>query len=172
MTPTIRDNRRRPAPLAGGESGLALAAAMFALAVIGALVASSFFAGRLEQQSGQNVFFAGQAREAAEAGLAEAMVELDVAALEKLPPGGAPLDLGTATVGEHVTVHSQVARLTTRLLLIRAQGTRHNAAGAALATRALGLLVQLAPPGAASTTETGDGPKVTRLAERSWVRLY
>ena len=65
------------------ERGIALLIAVFALGVIGALVGGIFFAGRLEQQSGQNAFFAVQAGEAAEAGLSEAMATLDPAALER-----------------------------------------------------------------------------------------
>ena len=55
------------------ERGIALAVAVFALVVIGALVAGTFFAGRLEQQTGQNTMFATQAGEAAEAGLSDAI---------------------------------------------------------------------------------------------------
>ena len=40
------------------ERGIALAVAVFALVVIGALVAGAFFAGRLEQQTGQNSMLA------------------------------------------------------------------------------------------------------------------
>ena len=116
---------------------MALLGAMFALAVIGALVAGSFFAGRLEQQSGQNVLFAVQAREAAESGLAAAV--LDPAALDSLPAGGLPLDLGVAPVGEAATVHTTVSRLTGNVFLLRARGLRHDAAGGPLATRTLGL---------------------------------
>ena len=55
------------------ERGVALAVAVFALVVIGALVAGIFFAGRVEQQSGRNTFYAAQAAEAADAGLGEAI---------------------------------------------------------------------------------------------------
>ena len=146
----------------GNEGGVALAAVVFALAVIGALVASLFFAGRLEQQSGHNVFFAAQAREAADAGLVQALSALDAAALESLVPGGVPLALGTVAVAERITVQSQVSRLTGNLYLLRAQGTRHDAAGVALAVKSLGLLVQLA----------GTPLEPARLAERAWMRLY
>jgi len=165
-------SRHRRLPHVQGESGVALVAAVFALTLIGALVASSFFAGRLEQQSGQNVLFSGQAREAAEAGLAEAMATVNAALLEDLPVGGVPLDLGTVAVGEEVTVHSKIARLTSRLFLIRAQGTRHDASGAALATRTLGMLVQLVASGAPPQAEAEDQMGVSRLAERGWVGLY
>ncbi len=153
------------------ERGVALAAAVFALAIIGALVASSFFAGRLEQQSGQSAFFAAQAREAAEAGLVESMAVTPAETLASLPVGGAPLDLGTTLIGDGVTVHSQVTRLTSRLFLIRANGQRRNAEGPALATRSLGMLVQLgAVP--ATPEDSGSSATATRLAERAWVHLY
>ena len=43
------------------ERGIALAVAIFALVVIGALVAGTFFVGRVEHQSGQNTVYAAQA---------------------------------------------------------------------------------------------------------------
>ena len=144
---------------------------MFALAVIGALVAGSFFAGRLEQQSGQNVFFAAQAREAAEAGLARALAEADAAALDALPTGGTELDLGVAPVGNAVTVRTSAMRLTSRLFLLRAEGTRHNAIGGALATRTLGLLVEVPAPIEAPPPEAGESGSVTRLSQRAWLRV-
>ena len=42
------------------ERGIALAVAIFALVVIGALVAGAFYAGRIEQQTGRNTFTAAQ----------------------------------------------------------------------------------------------------------------
>ncbi len=146
---------------------MALLGAVFALAVIGALVAGSFFVGRLEQQSGQNVFFAAQAREAAESGLAGAV--LDAAALESLPAGGPPLDLGVAAVGETATVHTTVSRLTGKMFLIRARGLRHDAAGGSLATRTLGLFLRLEAAG--SDPAVAPVPRVIRVAERAWVEL-
>ena len=145
---------------------MALLGAMFALAVIGALVAGSFFAGRLEQQSGQNMFFATQAREAAESGLAAAV--LDAAALESLQAGGPPLDLGVAAVGETATVHTTVSRLTGRLFLLRARGLRLDAAGGSLATRTLGLFLRL---DAGESDTAAAPPQVIRVAERAWVEL-
>jgi hypothetical protein len=163
-----------PAPRAVSpreEAGFALATAMFALAVIGALVAGSFLPARLEQQSGHNVTYASQAREAAEAGLAESVAALEAPVLELLVAGGAALDLGTTRVGEMGTVHTSVARLTSRLFLVRSHGMRHDASGAALATRTLGLFVRLEPT-AGSIPEVSPPPTVIPLAERSWLRLY
>ncbi len=150
------------------RSGMALLGAMFALAVIGALVAGSFFVGRLEQQSGQNLFFAAQAREAAESGLAGAV--LDAGALQSLPAGGPPLDFGVARVGEATTVHTTVSRLTGKVFLLRAHGLRHDAAGGSLATRTLGLFLRL-DAGESDTTGTAPLPQVIRVAERAWVEI-
>ena len=164
-------SKRRWTGLPGlnNERGVALVAAMFALAIIGALVASSFFAGRLEQQSGQSTFFAAQAREAAEAALTESVAELEAETLEGLSVGGAPLDLGTFVIGDGVTARSQIRRLTSRVFLIRADGQRHSPEDSALAGRSLGLLVQvLAHPAA----EPGSSGSVTPLSERGWVHLY
>jgi hypothetical protein len=158
----------RPTVDRKGERGFALAVAVFALAIIAALVASIFFAGRLEQQSGRSSVYAGQAREAAEAGLAEALGSIPSATLEVLPLG-ASLDLGTASVVGGVITRTQVTRLTSRLFLIRAQGERQSTEGAALATRSLGLLVQVEAAAAAPAGEPGG---LVRVAERGWVQLY
>ena len=48
------------------ERGIALVVAVFALVVIGALVAGTVFVGRLELQSSQSAVFAAEAQEAAE----------------------------------------------------------------------------------------------------------
>lgn len=152
------------------EAGFALAFAMFTLVLIGALVAGAFLPGRLEQQSGSNVIYASQAEQAAEAGLAEALAVLEASALEPLVAGDVALDLGTIVPGDMLTAHTTVARLNSRLFLIRTEGARRDVSGRALATRHFGLLVRLASvPG--STPEDGALPGVTPLAERSRVRL-
>ena len=88
----------RPAePMVRNERGMALALALFALVVIGGIVASNFFAGMLEQQSGRNVLFVAQAAEAAEGELWEAMSNSPVSALRALQVGGSPLDLGVSS---------------------------------------------------------------------------
>jgi hypothetical protein len=148
------------------ERGIALALALFALTVIAALVGSSFFAGRLEQQSGRNTIFAAQAREAAEAGLTEARAGVDAGTLAALAAGQA-LGLETLTLGNGVSVSRDVARLTSSLFLIRARGTRLSPAGMVLATRSLGAVVHLVP------APTGGVPQAElRLAERGWLQLY
>jgi hypothetical protein len=138
---------------------------MFALVVIGAIVAGNFFAGRLEQRSAQNMFFAGQAAEAAETGLSDAIVTTPAATLEALAVGGPPLDLGAIIPGSGVTASRQVSRLTGNLFLFRALGTRQDAAEAPLATRAIGLIVTL-------VTDTLGRSAAVPLAERAWVQLH
>ena len=150
------------------ERGIALAFAVFALAVIGALVGSAFFAGRLEQQSGQNTLFAVQAGEVAEAGLSDAMATVAASTLEGLPVGGAPHDLGTLTLAGGVSASRQVVRLTGNLFLIRVRGVRHSAAGTTLAVRSLGLLVRLG----AAADSAADSGRVARLDQRGWIQLY
>jgi type II secretory pathway component PulK len=151
------------------ERGVALVAAVFALAIIGALIASSFFAGWLEQQSGQSTFFAAQAREAAEAGIAESVAGVTAETLEGLAVGAAPLELANTLIGNGVMARSQVTRLTSHIFLIRATGQRHSPDGTVLATRTLGVLIQLmAPP----TAEPGSSSAVTPLAQRGWIHLY
>lgn len=150
------------------ERGIALALAVFALAVIGALVAGIFFAGRLEQQSGQNALFAAQAGEVAEAGLTEAIASVAPATLEGLPVGGTPLDIGTLTLDGGASASRQVTRLTGSLFLVRSQGVRQGAEGATLAARSVGLLVQLR----AGVDSGPDSGRVGRLGERGWVQLY
>ena len=128
------------------ERGMALAVALFALVVIGMLVAGTFFSGRLEQQSGQNTFFVGQATEAAEGGISDAIGTITPASLMALQVGGAASDLGMVSLGSRVDASRQLSRLTSSLFLIRSLGTRRNAAGTALATRSAGSLVRLVTP--------------------------
>jgi hypothetical protein len=155
-------------PRPNDERGIALAIAVFALAVIGALVGSIFFAGRLEQQSGQNTLFAAQAGEVAEAGLNDVIATIAAATLDGLPIGGAPLDLGTVTLRDGVSARRQVTRLTGNLFLIRARGVRQDAGGTPLAVRSLGSLVRLGP----AADSPADSGRVARLVQRGWVQLY
>jgi hypothetical protein len=144
---------------------MALAMALFALVVIGALVAATFFVGRLEQQSGENAFYAFQAAEAAEAAVSNAIGSLTEPTLQSLPVG-ATLPLPDAALGGRVLGTSVVLRLTGSLFLIRATGHRSDAAGNELATRTLGSLVRLVPDSISGIVV------VRRISERSWVQLY
>jgi hypothetical protein len=145
--------------------GIALAVALFALVVIAALVSGSFFAGRLEQQSGRNTIYGAQALEAAETGLGDVLTTIDVAAVQALTAGGAPLELGIVRLGTALSATRQITRLTTGVYLIRSTGTRTDADNGILATRTVALLVQLALAG--ESTPGGLVP----LRERAWIQL-
>jgi hypothetical protein len=147
-----------------GERGIALAIALFALVVIAALVSGSFFAGRLEQQSGQNLMFAAQALEAAETGLSDVLSSEVPAEIEALPMGIA-LDLGPLSPAPGVTAARNIVRLTGTFFFIRSTGTRRDAGGAALASRSIGLLVRVAP------ASGGEPSRFAPLVERAWVQL-
>jgi hypothetical protein len=145
---------------------MALVLAMFALVVLGAIVAGTFFAGRLEQQSGENTLYATQAQEAAEAGLTDALVTLAPAGMSSLVPAGAPLLLPPMSVGTGVSVERQISRLSGNLFLLTARATRHDAGGGPLANRAAGLLVHLLPDSASGVSV------VAPLRDRPWLQLY
>jgi hypothetical protein len=128
------------------ERGMALAITLFALMIIGTLVAGTLFSGRLEQQSGSNTLYAGQAAEAAEAGISDAIGTATATSLLSLGVGALPRDLGTVSLGGGVDVSRQLSRLTSSVFLIRSTGTRRNAAGTPISTRSAGTLVRLVTP--------------------------
>jgi hypothetical protein len=124
------------------ERGIALAVAIFALVVIGALVAGTFYAGRLENRTGQNTVYAGQAAEAADAALSNAMATGTAAVFDPIAMG-ATVDLGTFNLSDRVTGTAQVTRLTQSLFLVQALGRSNDAAGNPLATRTVGAITRL-----------------------------
>jgi hypothetical protein len=126
------------------ERGIALAVAVFALVVIGALVAGTFFVGRLEQQTGQNTFYVAQAAEAAQAGIERALVEAKGATYDAMVAGANPTPLSSLVLTGNLTATRTVQRLTNSLWIIRAVGSRANAGyGGVQATRKLASLVRL-----------------------------
>jgi hypothetical protein len=127
-------------PRLSDERGIALAVAVFALVVIGALVAGIFFAGRLEQKSGQSSVYLAQASEAAETGLADVVVP-DWAYSGQIV--GETTTLSEVSLGGNVFVRPSVTRLNPELFLVRAVGERRDAGGNVLASRVVGSLVRL-----------------------------
>jgi hypothetical protein len=132
------------------ERGIALAVAVFALVVIGALVAGTFFAGQLEQQTGQNTMYAMQANEVAEAGLTDAVANETAESMGALAVAPADSkDMGAFSFGAGVTnvrASRKITRLTDELFLIKSVGIRTDGSGATLATRSLGQLIRLVQP--------------------------
>jgi len=151
-------------PCRSGERGVALGAAVFALAVMGGLVAGNFMTGWLEHQSGRNTLFAVQAAEAAEAELWEAAAAAPRGALAALVPGGAGHQLEAVSFNG-VMVQREIVRLTERLFLIRVRASRTDAGGTPLAIRSLGLLVKFAADSASAVA-------LVPVAQRPWVQLY
>jgi hypothetical protein len=154
------------APRLEDRRGIALPVVIFALVIMAALVAGSFLAGRLEQQSGRNTLFAGQAAEAAEAGLVEALGAIPASSLVALPEGGVPLNLDPMSFAAGFRVERQVSRLTSTLFLVRSLAARLDASGGELAVRTVGLLLRLVPD------SLGGSLTITPLGQRSWVQLH
>ncbi len=125
------------------ERGMALAIAIFALVVIGALVAGVFYAGNLEQRIGRSSLYAAEAAQAAEAGSAAILADWDQYNLNNMAVGADPVLIGIDKKGRHVTSSRSVRRLNSELFLLSTLGTRTDAAGIALARRTVGTLARL-----------------------------
>jgi hypothetical protein len=134
------------------ERGVALVITVFALVVIGALVAGAFFVGRVEQLTGYNTIWATQAGEAAEAGLAHAMGNVDNEVYNALPvwSPGAPneLALGQQNVAgmPGMVFTDTIRRMNATLFQVRSTGQRRTAGGAVLGSQSLVQFVRLGKP--------------------------
>jgi hypothetical protein len=146
--------------------GFALLLAMIILVVLGAIVGGTFFAGWLEQQSGENTLFAAQAAAGADGGLDDALSTIAPTSLVALPSAGAPLLLDSLTLEPQVSVYRQISRLQGNLFLLTARAARRDAGGRVLARRAEGILVHL-------LADSVTGIQTLRpLQHRAWVQLY
>ena len=132
-------------PKLSDERGIALAVAVLALVVIGALVAGTFFAGRLEQRGGQNTVYSAQAFEAAEAGVIATITGWDPN-VHGAGAVGADVALPLTSLGGQASYTPTVTKLNSSLFLIRSRGERATPGGNILARRLLGSLVRLKIP--------------------------
>jgi hypothetical protein len=123
------------------ERGMALAVAIFALIVIGALVAGAFFAGHLEQRTGRNTLYAAQAADAAEIGVSKVLSDWDQFNLNNLAVG-VPTSIGTTTTGR-IRYTQDVRRLNNDLFLVQSLGSRLDASGNTLAKRSVAMVSRL-----------------------------
>jgi hypothetical protein len=132
-------------PRLSDERGIALAIAVFALVIIGALVAGTFYAARLEQRTGQNGMYAQQAFEAAEAGMA-AVMETNAWDNEiyQSYAVNVPQTLTTVTSGS-MRYTPIVTHLNDYIYLVEARGERVDAGGRILARRLLGTIGRIDP---------------------------
>jgi hypothetical protein len=136
---------------------MALALAIFALVVVGALVAGAFLAGHLEQRTGRSSLYAEQAADAAEAGAAELLASWDAPTLNVLAPGSVAAFPATPLAGR-ASYRSTVTRLNEQLFLVQSHGTRVDASGGTLARRTVGLVARLA--------SLGEGPEAALTTGR------
>ena len=124
------------------QRGIALPTAIFALVVIGALVAGIFFTARIEVRSGENTMSEARATEAAQAGLMMGYpVVLSTATTNNLSNGRtvgiARTQIGTT--GSYYT--DSVTQLNRFMFLLRSYGT-YEVNGDTIAARTLAMLVK------------------------------
>lgn len=134
-------------PTRTSERGMALALAIFALVVVGALVAGAFLAGHLEQRTGRATLYAAQAADAAEAGAVETLADWGALGLNSMA-SGSTVTLAPVAFAGRSGYQPTVSRLNDQLFLIRSLGIRSNAAGGILARRGVALVARLASLGA------------------------
>ena len=131
-----------------GERGFALAAAIFALVVISALVTGVFFSARQELRLGLNSVTYGRALNAAEAGLNSAAANWSMGTWNSLNEGDSATISGTMPGGTG-SYTGTVRRLNTQLFLIRSTGTDNTSSSQrTLATVARLMLIQMSIEGA------------------------
>jgi hypothetical protein len=119
--------------------GIALPLAVFALVVVGALVAGAFFVGRQEQAVGRSSVKLQQAFAAAEAGAQHTVADWAADRYNGLVTGDSAEFSGT--VGSAGWYRGTVRRLNRELFLVRSEGFSRDSA----ARQHVGLLVRLRP---------------------------
>jgi len=138
------------------ERGMALAVAIFALVVVGALVAGAFFAGTQEQRVGENQRRVQSSFGVAEAGAQERVLSWDPGLMNKRAlycpcPGGDSVEIPNApTLGGSGSYGGWSYKLGPNLFLIDVTGRdRASAAGAIAggggARQRIGLITRIAP---------------------------
>src|SRR5512138_3075666 len=126
------------------ERGMALAVAIFALVVIGALVAGAFYASTLEQRTGRNSIYAAQAAQAAETGPMTVLANWNQYVNNNMANGTTAL-LGASTLPNHPELSYSVSatRLNSQIFLVTSLGTRTDGAGNELARDSVATLARL-----------------------------
>ena len=133
-----------PASSRSDERGIALILAVFALVVIGALIAAVFFTAQLEERSGTNTLSSLQAAEAAQAGIEYATANWSRTWVQQgigNTTGIAWTELGTTPgyFGDSIT------QLNDQLVLVRGFGQARNSAGVVQASRTIAMLFKVGP---------------------------
>jgi hypothetical protein len=150
----------RHAPDLRNERGIALALAVFALVIIGALVAGTVFAGRLEMKGGSNSIYASQAFDAADAGLASTIGAWSSTYNSMKTGDSLAITETQLGAGTNVYTRGEIVKINSTTYLIRSTGERRlSSAGAVLARRQLATLAKLfvtSVPIRAALTARGD----------------
>ena len=141
--------------------GMALPLALFALVLIGGLVAVGFAVAQLEQRVGRNTLYAVQAGAAAETGALWVVADWDGQGLAALAPGEGRT-LPSLELPGGSSYEASVRRLNDALFAIAVVGTRHDADGGTLAQRDVGLTLRRADSALAGALP------VMPLAHRAW----
>ena len=132
-------------PRLSDERGIALVMAVFAIVVIGALVAGTFYAGRLEQRTGLNSMSGAQSFEAAEAGLADVLDNWDPS-IYNVMAAGDTMTLPSVSMGGNTGYVNRVTRLNDNLFQIMSAGAKADAGGNIMAQRVVGTFARLFLP--------------------------
>ena len=132
-------------PKLSDERGIALVMAVFAIVVIGALVAGTFYAGRLEQRTGLNAMSGAQSFEAAEAGLVDVLDNWDPTVYNAMATGDT-VTLASVSMGGHSGYVRRVTRLNDNLFQIVSAGAKTDAGGNVMAQRVVGTFARLILP--------------------------
>jgi hypothetical protein len=148
------------------ERGMALPLALYALVVIGGLVAAGFFVALVEQQSGRNLLFATEVAGVAEGDAWLALSELAPAAARAVPLGSTVASPGTFTAGPGLVLLRQLTRLADNLYLLQSRATREDGAGGQLASRAVGILAAVA------ADSISGAERLVPISRRAWLQLY
>ena len=148
-----------PSEQPSGERGVALVVAIIALAVIGAIVAGTFFVGSLEQKTAANAVDVAQAYQAAEAGIVRTVAEWNPA-YNALAVDGS-LATGPDSIARGVSANVTISRLNRNLFLVRSVGTRR---GATQTLASVLRLLTVDPSVSAALTTTGDVALIGNVA--------
>lgn len=141
------------------ERGMALALALIAIVVIGALVGGAFAAGRLEIGGGRASIYGTKAEQQAEMAITEVMINWDTRWNNEVPTPPAVVYTSPTVTSGSFRRSSTVTRLGGNLLEVRGFGETLDPQGNVLGTRQLVRLVRLTHPAIsilAAVTATGN----------------
>ena len=156
---------RRASP--AGERGMALAVALFALVILGALVSVSFAVGRMNRAAAATVTRTTAAQSAAEAALTRGIDAWDPVVHASLPSwNGTPAtewSTGPVAIGTDSTVVgiAAIGRLNDQLYLFRGVGQRLDRSGGLVAELSVGQLLRTSRPTVIPTAALTAGGPVT-----------